>query len=98
MFCVAASAMKLPVTHCATPPSESVLLSIAEGKRPFFRRSRLPAKSPELVAALSALATGWSQEPRATAVLARAALSPDPEILAATDPGEGATRGRGGVV
>jgi hypothetical protein len=39
-----------------------------------------------LLVALTALATGWGREPRATAVLARAAMSADPEIRAATDP------------
>jgi len=67
-------------------PALDVLLSFADGGRSLFGKQKLLPKSRELVAALSALANGWGREPRATVVLARAALSPDPEIRAATDP------------
>ena len=63
-----------------------VLLSFTDGGRSLFGRQKLLPKSRELVAALAALATGWGHEPRAMAVLARAATSPDAEIRAATDP------------
>jgi len=69
-----------------SPHAVEVLLAMTDGGRTLLRRPKLPPKSPELLAALSALATGWGVEPRATAVLARAALSSDPEIRAATDP------------
>ena len=72
-----------------SPQALEVLLSLTDGGRTLFGRSKLPHKSAELLAALTALATGWGREPRATAILARAALSGDPEIRAATDP-EGA--------
>jgi hypothetical protein len=72
-----------------SPQALEVLLSITDGGRSLFGRSKLPPKSAELLAALTALATGWGRETRAMAVLARAALSSDPEIRAATDP-EGA--------
>jgi len=47
---------------------------------------RLPSKTPELIAALTALATGWSETPAVRRILARAAASKDPEIRAATAP------------
>jgi hypothetical protein len=72
-----------------SPQALEVLLSLTDGGRSLFGRSKLPPKSAELLAALTALATGWGRETRAMAVLARAALSSDPEIRAATDP-EGA--------
>jgi hypothetical protein len=68
------------------PQALDVLLSLADGGRSLFGRQRLLPKSRELLAALTALSSGWGREPRSMAVLARAALSPDPEIRAATDP------------
>jgi hypothetical protein len=72
-----------------SPQALEALLALTDGGRTLFGRRRLLPKAPELLAALTALATGWGREPRATAILARAALSGDPEIRAATDP-EGA--------
>lgn len=69
-----------------TPQALDVLLSLSDGGRSMFGRQKLLPKSRELLAALVALANGWGREPRATAVLARAAMSPDAEIRAATDP------------
>ena len=63
-----------------------VLLSLTDGGRSLFGKQKLLPKSREFLAALSALATGWGREPRTMAVLARAAMSPDPEVRAATDP------------
>ncbi len=68
------------------PQALDVLLSLADGGRSLFGKRRLLPKSRELLAALTALSSGWGREPRAMAVLARAALSPDPEIRTATDP------------
>jgi hypothetical protein len=67
----------------------TVLLHITDGGRTIFGRRKLPPRSRELLAALGALATGWAHEPRATEVLALAALSEDAQVRAATDP-EGA--------
>ena len=72
-----------------SPQALEVLLTLTDGGRTLFGRPKLLPKSAEFLAALTALATGWGREPRATAVLARAAMSGDPEIRAATDP-EGA--------
>ena len=66
-----------------------MLIALTDGGRTLFGRHRLLPKSPEFLSALSALAAGWGREPRAIAVLARAALSVDRDIRAATDP-EGA--------
>ncbi len=68
------------------PAVLATLLDLTRGGRTFFRKRKLPPKSPELLVALAALATGWSHEPRARAALARAAASDDREIRAATDP------------
>lgn len=68
------------------PQALDVLLGLSDGGRSLFGKQKLLPKSREFLAALTALATGWGREPRATAVLARAATSPDAEIRAATDP------------
>jgi hypothetical protein len=62
------------------------LLRIVDGGRTWFGRPKLPAKSPELIAALLALAAGWGTEGRARALLQRAGRSADPEIRAAAGP------------
>jgi hypothetical protein len=72
-----------------SPQALEVLLTLTNRGRTLFGRAKLLPKSSEFLAALTALATGWGREPRAMAVLARAAMSGDPEIRAATDP-EGA--------
>lgn len=69
------------------PEALAALLRITDGGRTLLGRAKLPPKSPELLAALAALASGWTDDPRSTAVLARAAVSTDAEIRAATDPG-----------
>jgi hypothetical protein len=63
------------------------LLSLTDGGTTRRGRRRLPARSLELVAALMALATGWSEDARARAILALAALSNDPDVRNASDPG-----------
>jgi hypothetical protein len=72
----------------ASEASEALdaLLQLTDGGRTIFGRRKLPTKSREMLASLTALATGWGHEPRATEVLALAALSEDPQVRAATDP------------
>ena len=68
----------------ARPPAAlDALLRLASGGRSLFGREKLRAKSPEVLAALMALATGWGRHPRARAVLERAAAANDHEIRAA---------------
>src|SRR6266851_1124402 len=52
------------------PAALETLLQITTGGRTLFGREKLAVKSPELLVALSALATGWSHDPRARARLA----------------------------
>src|SRR6266699_3624471 len=61
------------------------LLQITAGGRTLFGREKLAAKSPELLVALAALATGWRHDPRSRARLALAASSTDGQILTAAD-------------
>jgi hypothetical protein len=60
-----------------------ILLEAAQAGWSLLRRPKLPPKSRELLAALRALAEGWQDDPRAAAVLARAAASDDPDIRTA---------------
>jgi hypothetical protein len=68
------------------PAGLDVLLSLVDGGRTLLGRRKLLPRSREMVAALTALASGWGEDPRARELLARAALSDDPAIRAATDP------------
>jgi hypothetical protein len=68
------------------PAARDTLLELTEGGRTFLGREKLPPKTPELLAALRALATGWAGHSAARRVLARAAASKDPDIRTATDP------------
>jgi hypothetical protein len=68
------------------PAALEVLLALTDKGRTLFGRRKLAPKTPEFLAALAALARGWGHEARVMAVLARAAVSSDPEIRAATDP------------
>jgi hypothetical protein len=68
------------------PAARDTLLELTQGGRTFLGREKLPPKSPVLLAALRALATGWIDNSSARRVLARAANSTDPEIRAATEP------------
>src|SRR5438445_419245 len=63
------------------------LLRVASAGRTLFGREKLPPKSSALLAALAGLASAWQQDPRASAVLRRAAASSDPDIQAAADAG-----------
>ena len=71
------------------PEALLILVDLTDGGRTLLGRAKLPPKSPELLAALSALAAGWGTDDRATAVLARAAQHEDADVRAATDPGIG---------
>jgi hypothetical protein len=65
------------------PDALHALLTLADGGKTWFGRRRLPPKSADLLAALVALAGGWSQHPTARTILALAARGGDPEIRAA---------------
>jgi len=69
----------------ATPALET-LLRMTAGGRTLFGREKLAGKSPELLVALAALATGWRDDPRARARLGIAASSTDGEIRHAAAP------------
>ena len=66
-----------------SPDALHALLEIVDGGTTWLGRRRLPPKSPELLAALVALAGGWSRHPRARAVLGQAGRANDAEIRAA---------------
>src|SRR5437867_6233238 len=72
--------------YTRAPAALETLLQITAGGRTLFGREKLAAKSPELLVALAALATGWRHDPRARARLAIAASSTDGEILNAAVP------------
>ena len=73
--------------YARAPAALEVLLRLASAGRTLFGREKLPPKSAELLAALAGLATAWQADPRARAVLRRAAASDDPDIRAAADAG-----------
>lgn len=68
------------------PEALDTLVALVDGGRTLLGRRKLLPRSRELVAALTALATGWGSDPRARELLALAAVSNDPAIRAATDP------------
>ena len=57
-----------------------VLRFVMVGRKRFFGGERLAPKTPELLAALTALGSYWPRDPRVLSTLARAAKSPDAEI------------------
>ena len=59
------------------------LLNYAVTRTRFLRREKLLPKSPEMLAALTGLASGWSEDPSVANVLERAQKSKDLEIRAA---------------
>jgi hypothetical protein len=77
----------LGIRTVASVPSPDVvdwiLRFVMVGRKSFFFGERLAAKSPELLAALTALGTHWRGDPRAAETLARASKHADPEIRAA---------------
>jgi len=64
------------------PQALAPLLELVDGGTTFFGRRKLRPKSPEMLAALAALAAGWAADERAGPVLAGAGRSDDPEIRA----------------
>lgn len=62
----------------------AAVLAVTDGGHTIFGRPRLAPKSPELLAALAALALTWRHDAAAAEVLGRAAQSSDAEIRAAT--------------
>src|SRR6266699_1647815 len=64
----------------------TALLEIVDGGKNWLGRPRLAARSLELLAALMALAAGWRNDGRASALLALAAASSDPDIRNAAVP------------
>ncbi len=72
--------------YTRAPAALVTLLHITAGGRTLFGREKLAAKSPELLVALAALATGWRHDLRAGARLGLAAASTDGEIRHAAEP------------
>lgn len=68
------------------------LLSRAVSRRSLFRGEKLLPKTPEMLGALSGLALGWRDHPRAAVALALAQRSPDTEVRRAATP-RGRSRG-----
>ena len=72
--------------YTRAPAALETLLQLTAGGRTLFWREKLAAKSPELLVALAALATGWRDDARARARLGIAASSTDGEIRHAAAP------------
>src|SRR6266700_1208320 len=72
--------------YTKAPAALETLLQITAGGRTLFGREKLPARSPDVLVALAALAAGWRRDPRARARLLIAASSPDGEVRNAADP------------
>ena len=65
----------------------AALLQLSVGGRSWFGRTRLQPKTPVLVAVIRALAATWSDDSRASGVLAAAARSTDRELQQAVSRG-----------
>ncbi|HEX6964793.1 MAG TPA: hypothetical protein VF166_03265 [Gemmatimonadaceae bacterium] len=72
------------------PGALECLLDYAIPAKGWFRRRRLAAKSPQLLAALAGIAAHWAWDPRTTPILTRAAHSPDDDVRAAVAAWRGA--------
>jgi hypothetical protein len=68
------------------PEALDGLLQLVEGGRTLLRRPRLAARSPVSLAAIRALADGWSADPRAAVVLSLARASGDHAFRDAASP------------
>jgi hypothetical protein len=66
--------------RCSDRRALPVLLQLADGGRTLLGRQRLNAQSPVTLAALEALAAGWSSDDRAASLLRVAAEAADPLI------------------
>jgi hypothetical protein len=79
----------LAIRAVASVPSPDVvdwvLRFVMIGRKRFFGGERLAPKSPELLAALTALGSYWQHDPRVVETLKRAARSPDAEIRSAAN-------------
>jgi HEAT repeat protein len=64
-------------------PAVQTLLRLVDGGQSWLRKPRLAASTPEMLAALGALATGWAEHPAAATFLAAALRSTDPEVIRA---------------
>jgi len=73
------------LAYTRAPAALETLLQITAGGRTLFGREKLPAKTPDLLVGLAALAIGWRQDSRARARLLIAAASPDGDIRNAAD-------------
>jgi hypothetical protein len=71
------------LTGLPTASVRSWLLSHAVTKAGWFRRARLAARSPELLAILVVLAARWREDPAVAPVFRLAEASSDPDIRAA---------------
>ena len=58
----------------------SALIQLVDGRTNWLGRRKLAPRSLELLAALMALATGWTHDRRARALLALGAASTDPDV------------------
>ena len=67
------------------PQALSALLRLTDGGRSLLGNRKLPPRSPLLLVAIGALAEGWAAVPRAAAVLAIAARSPDRDVRQAAE-------------
>jgi hypothetical protein len=67
----------------STPSVRGWLLEHAITKGGWFRRRRLAARSPEMLAIIAVLATRWREDPKAAEVLRMAEASADPDFRAA---------------
>jgi hypothetical protein len=77
-------ALGLRVVGAAKDPATlNWLLAYAVTKTRFLRRTKLVPKTPEMLAALSGLASGWSDNPEVMPVLDIAQKSKDLEVRAA---------------
>jgi hypothetical protein len=59
------------------------LLRLVDGGPSWLGKPRLASPTPEMLAALGALATGWADHPSAAPFLAAALRSTDPEVIRA---------------
>jgi hypothetical protein len=65
------------------PAAREVLLGLTDGGKTLLGRRRLAPKTPDMLAALRALAQTWAADPSAAPVLTLAAASPDADIAEA---------------
>ena len=72
-----------------SPAALAALLRVTDGGRTWWGKRKLAPKSPELLAALSELVAGWSDDAHVQAVLGRALRSKDAELRTAATAGTG---------